>query len=390
MRAIRVEKLIVLKAGCRDDECCNLVARLGGQVVKRIPFVGAVAVSRLSEEAVRALATHRDVETVEDDLPVYALGAAAGLWGRTDVKARRPKLCWPEPRWPDRGRTGRRLAPRIPWGVRRIGAPAVWPESRGRGVTIAIVDTGIDLTHPDLQERVVGGFSSVGGTCNDENGHGTHVAGIAAASGVDGGVLGVAPQANLLAVKVLDARGAGTLTSLLEGLAWVAKVRAPIVNLSLGSPIPSRLVRRAVTRLAEAGALVIAAAGNMGPEEGSVGYPAGYPCVTAVGALTPGGEVAPFSSRGEGIDLVAPGARVLSTWLGGEYRRLDGTSMAAPHAAGAAALLWPFLGDAHAVRRALLNGASPLCDWPRSAQGWGALSAVSAVAWALGQESHGL
>lgn len=99
MREIGVQKLIVLRSGCRDDECCNLVARLGGQVIKRIPFVGAVAVSRLSEEAVRAVSTHHDVESVEDDIPVYALGAVASRWGRTDVKARaRPPFSWPASR----------------------------------------------------------------------------------------------------------------------------------------------------------------------------------------------------------------------------------------------------------------------------------------------------
>lgn len=362
------QRLIVVKQGCSDADCCRTVEFVGGRITGRYPFVGAVAVRNLTQEAERVVAAHRDVEGIEDDSPVFALGA---IPQRTVGWSHAP-----------RGR------PQIPWGVRRIGAPAVWPLSKGEGVAVAVVDTGIDLSHPDLAERVVGGFSAVGDSYCDDNGHGTHVAGTVAATGVPGGVLGVAPRAELLAVKVLDKNGGGRLTYVLNGLAWLAERRVPIVNMSLGGPQPSLLIRRAVERLYAAGTLVVTAAGNAGPEADSVAYPAAYRQVVAVGAFTKNDSVALFSSRGPELDLIAPGTDILSTWLNGEYVRLDGTSMSAPHVAGAAALLWPLVGNVKKVRRALYRTASPLLDISPQDQGRGRVVADDAATWALGEESH--
>lgn len=352
------QKLIALKPNCRDHACCQDVRRLGGRVTKRIPFVGAVVARGLSPEALDVIASRADVLDIEDDVPIYAIGAL-----------------------PRTLEVGKAAGLQIPWGVRSVDAPSVWPKCQGEDVRVAVVDSGIDVDHPDLEDRIAGGYCAFAGSYDDENGHGTHVAGTIAATGAEGGVLGVAPRAELLSVKVLNARGSGSLSHLLEGLAWIAEQRVQIVNMSLGSPVPSLFVRRGVSKLTEQGVLLIAAAGNSGPRENTVGYPAGYEEVISVGAVDEAGRVARFSSRGRSVDVVAPGTNVLSTWLDDRYRRLDGTSMAAPHAAGIAALLWPRLGNALEVREALLSTAVPLDgDWPETAQGRGRVDAAAAYA----------
>jgi len=390
---VRERVLIAVKQGCTDSECCHLVGRMGGRVTSRIPLFGAICADNLTPDAMRAIAAHHDIQSVESDTRVYALpsaaehtraGAVDRAVARTIAKSRVADIGSfrrPSPSvW--EGET-KSAGIQIPWGVRRIGAPSVWSVCQGAGVRVAIVDSGIDCDHPDLKGRVVGGYSAVGGDFVDRNGHGTHVAGTVAGCGRRGGIFGVAPRADLVAVKVLDDQGAGHLSYLLKGLAWIAEQRMEVVNMSLGAPLASPLVRRAVHRLCTSGTLLIAAAGNSGPREGSIGYPAAYASVVAVGAVDQRGCVADFSSRGESLDVVAPGTDILSTWLRGRYKRLDGTSMASPHVAGMAALLWPHLCDARSVRRAVLTSTVALRDFSHQAQGRGMISAVRAMTWAL-------
>lgn len=247
------------------------------------------------------------------------------------------------------------------YGIGQIGAPAVWQQigATGRGVVIAVVDTGIHYRHPDLgagfgpDKKVAGGYDFVNKDTDpdDDNGHGTHVAGIAAANGQ---TKGVAPDATLLAVKVLDARGAGMDSDIIAGIDWAVANGADIINLSLGGAgTPDDAISQSVDRASEAGVLVVAAAGNSGNYE-SVGSPAAARTALAVGADDQNSQIAVFSSRGPAMntfqikpELVAPGAGIVSTvpFAGTEishptgYAALNGTSMASPHAAGAAALL---------------------------------------------------
>ncbi len=244
--------------------------------------------------------------------------------------------------------------------VPKIQAPRLWLEGHtGRGVKIAFVDTGIDDTHPDFQGRIVAATSLVGRSARDGNGHGTHVASIAAGSGAasKGKYRGVAPEALILAAKVLADDGSGFTSDVMAGIEWAVDQGAQVINLSLGSDEPSDgtdALSALCDQVVRQGIVVCVAAGNMGPKPGTIGTPGCAREVITVGASTDQDEVAPFSSRGPTLDgrrkpdIVCPGegivgARAYRTNAGhpldGRYTEISGTSMATPHASGACALL---------------------------------------------------
>lgn len=228
----------------------------------------------------------------------------------------------------------------IPWGVARIGANDAWKYSTGREVKVAILDTGIDRDHPDLDDNLAGCVNLISWwrSCEDDNGHGTHVAGIIGAENNNFGVVGVAPNAQIYAIKVLDRDGSGYLSDIIEGLDWAIANRMQVVNMSLGasSDVPS--FKEAVERTAAAGIIQVAAGGNSGPGENTVYYPAAYPQIIAVAATDSSDNIPFWSSRGKELDLSAPGASIYSTYTRGGYKTLSGTSMAAPHVTGVVAL----------------------------------------------------
>ena len=225
-----------------------------------------------------------------------------------------------------------------PWGISKIKAPESWSTGRGAGSIVAVVDTGIDLDHPDLINNITLGYNAIspGTTSDDNNGHGTHVAGTIA--GVDNtiGVIGVAPSARLLSVKVLGANGSGYISDIIEGIDWAVANGADVINMSLGTTADIQSMEDAVVRAFNAGVVVVAASGNDGS---AVNYPAAYPTVLAVGATDSNNTIASWSSRGPQVDLSAPGVSVYSTYKGSVYKTLSGTSMATPHVAGLAAVL---------------------------------------------------
>jgi len=218
-----------------------------------------------------------------------------------------------------------------------VNAPAAWARTQGEGVRVAVLDTGIDAGHPDLKDRVAGGVNILdsGAPFLDDNGHGTHVAGTIAAD-LDGrGVVGVAPGARLYAVKALNKEGGARVSSLIKALLWCARNGIQVANMSLGAPLGSLFLRLAVQHATNKGVAIVAAAGNSGR---AVEYPGGYPEVIAVSASDRSDRLANFSSRGPKVEFIAPGVDVRSAFPGGGYESLDGTSMAAPHVAGLAAL----------------------------------------------------
>ena len=231
----------------------------------------------------------------------------------------------------------------VPWGIDAVNAPEANVITRGAGVLVCVVDTGIQGSHPDLATNIIGGENFVikRGRLNpyqwaDDNGHGTHVAGTIAALDNTIGVVGVAPQAGLFAVKVLDKNGSGYLSDVAEGILSCIENGADVINMSLVSSSNSTLVQAAVQDADAAGLIQVAAAGN---SSGAVQYPAKYPQVVAVSAVDINFDLASFSNFGSEIDFAGPGVGVRSTTKGSSYATFSGTSMAAPHVAGTAALM---------------------------------------------------
>jgi thermitase len=231
------------------------------------------------------------------------------------------------------------------WGLAKIESPAAWDTTHGvAGVDIAIVDSGIEGSHPDLSSKITASVNcTISSSCPtvtavDGNGHGTHVAGIASAiTGNSTGVAGTSWEGRLLSVKVLDDSGSGYYSWVANGIYWAADNGAEVINLSLGGRYSSRTLRNAVDYAWSRGVVVVAAAGNTGSS--SHNYPAYYSKAIAVAATDQSDQRASFSSYGFWVDVAAPGVSILSTYKGG-YAYMSGTSMSTPHVAGLAGLLF--------------------------------------------------
>ncbi len=233
------------------------------------------------------------------------------------------------------------------WGVERIGAGNVHDGGNtGADVKVAILDTGIDYNHPDLDDNfdtALLGYDFVNDDADpkDDNGHGTHCAGIVAAEDNEEGVVGVAPGADLYAVKVLDSGGSGYVSDAVAGIQWSIENGTQVISMSFGGGFYSESMEAACDAADAAGIVVVASAGNSGnpPARGdNVDYPARYDSVIAVAATDSNDIRARWSSTGPDVELAAPGVGIYSTYLGGGYATKSGTSMAGPHVAGTAAL----------------------------------------------------
>ncbi|WP_441912592.1 S8 family peptidase [Paenibacillus sp. MCAF9] len=261
----------------------------------------------------------------------------------------------------------------LPWNIIRVKAPEAWATTRGKSINVAILDTGI-ANHPDL--NIAGGINTInGGSYADDNGHGTHVAGIVAAAGRAGKSLGTAPEVNLYAVKALNEDGEGFVSDIIEGINWCVKNRMNVINMSFGvlGSESSDTLHNAIKRAAKQGIIIVASAGNEGRASGVIDEPASFKETIAVAATTKANKIATFSSRGSGISVSAPGENILSTWLGGKYKKLSGTSMASPHVAGGAALLLAARPrhSRYAVKTRLQKKAFKLNNYSSFAQGAG-------------------
>jgi subtilisin family serine protease len=267
-----------------------------------------------------------------------------------------------------------------------IGAPEAWKVATGAGVIVAVLDTGVDAGHPDLRGALwtnpgevpgngrdddgdgyvddVHGVDLVNrdGDPADDEGHGTHVAGIIGARADGEGVVGLAPEAVIMPIKVLDDRRTGNTETVAEGIRYALAHGARVINLSVNGPGASSGLHEAVRQATSAGVSIVASAGNGAADLGlTPSYPASYPdpSVLAVGATDGDGLLASFSNFGRSVALTAPGVAILSTGRGGSFELRSGTSMAAPEVAAALALLHgarPDLPDS-ALREALLAGA---------------------------------
>jgi subtilisin family serine protease len=299
-----------------------LLKNFGAVVNKPLRLINGMAVY-LPKQAEEVLIHRHEISRIDDDLVISASDKPVMELGK------------PKPSQPPQ---------EIPWGIDRIEADLVWDRTTGLGVKVAVVDTGIDLDHPDLINNIKGNVNCINPrkSGDDDNGHGTHVAGIIGAVNNQIGVIGVGPEISLYAVKVLDKNGKGWLSDLIEGLEWCINNKMDIVNMSLGSSSDNQSFHDAIRKVYEAGIIQVAAAGNNGLTDGSIDYPAKYPetiAVSAVGQNSDGSLYpANFSSYGPEIDLTAPGVSIKSTYINGNYKTFDGTSMATPHVSGVAAL----------------------------------------------------
>lgn len=293
--------------------------RLGAKVVRRSRR-GAFSVVRLPKGAdaarfVQRLKQDLSVLSVEPDRIVHAL------------------LTPNDPGFPGQ------------WGLTRIGAPTAWNTTTGNStVTIAVLDTGVMLGHPDLSARIDAAdqydFANNDAVAADDDGHGTHVSGIAAATmnnGIDGA--GVAPSSRIMPVKVLDASGSGNLSNVVDGIYWAADHKAAVINMSFGytgAADPS--LQQAVSYAVSKGVVLVAAAGNDGTYTKNE-YPAACSGVIAVAATESGDSHSSYSNSGPYVDVAAPGSNIRSTTFDGGFDSMSGTSMASPFVAGLAALV---------------------------------------------------
>ncbi|MDO8612662.1 MAG: S8 family serine peptidase [Dehalococcoidia bacterium] len=299
-----------------------LVRRAGGTIKYTYHLVPAIAAS-VPEAAIAGLEANPNVTSVDLDGKVHAIDAELDN----------------------------------SWGVKRIGAGTVHAGgNKGAGVKVAVIDSGVDYTHPDLNDnfdltgtdRCTGGlgYDFVNNDANpmDDNGHGTHVAGTVAAEDNDAGVVGVAPEACLYALKVLGSNGSGSYSNVIAALQWAVDHGVQVTNNSYGSSgNPGDTVKAAFDNAAAAGIYHAAAAGNSGKCSGSgdnVIYPARWDSLVAVAATGSNDVRACFSSTGPAVELAAPGVSINSTLPGGGYGAKSGTSMASPHMAGSAALVF--------------------------------------------------
>lgn len=308
--------IVRFAAGASQAERDAYLASLGGTVVREIEALNAVVVSVANEAVAEAPPTSPAVELAEPDHIVTVLDGPG-----EDVPN--------DPLFSEQ------------WGLDVIHAPSGWAAlpADAPTITVAVIDTGICAEHPDLQARVVAGWDFVDGddTPQDAFGHGCAVSGIIAANSDNAiGIAGAAPNVQVLPLRVLDENGVGNYSDVAAALIDATDAGAQIINLSLGGEFPSTLLLDAVNYATRHGALVIAAAGNTG--QATVMYPAAYDPVIAVAAVDQDLSLSSFSSYGPAVDVLAPGRDILSTQPDGSYERVSGTSFAAPHVAGVAAL----------------------------------------------------
>lgn len=308
-------KIVVFSGALNEQAKDELISKHGGVKFKDLSLVNGSAVWLPDKASEKAIEEHPGVLRIDDDVEVFALAS-----GKNNNEATI-------------------LAQTLPWGIDRIDAELVWPSGNTADlIKIGIIDTGISKDHSDLTANIKGGINTINPakSWNDDNGHGSHVAGIVAALNNTIGVIGTGPAVDLYAIKVLNRNGSGFLSDIIEGIQWASANNIKIANMSLGTTSNVQSFHDAIITAYNNGMVMVAAAGNNG---GAVNFPAAYPEVIAVSATDINNNIASFSSRGPEVDLAAPGVSILSTYKGNNYATLSGTSMASPHVAGTAALV---------------------------------------------------
>jgi thermitase len=324
--------LVKFKLGTSLPEVAQIHRQLGGQVKETIPGIGVQVVTVPKGQAmakVKAYSSNAKVAYAEPDFLAEALGNPDDPWFANQ------------------------------WGMVKIQAPEAWEMTTGSSqINIAILDTGVDLDHPDLANKIISNINfSSSPTVDDVYGHGTHVAGITAAITNNGiGVAGLGYSATIMNVKVLGDSGSGAYSGIASGIIWAADNGAKIINMSLGGSSASATLENAIDYAWSKGVVVVAAAGNNG--NSAPFYPAYYTNCIAVAGTDSLDRLAGWSNYGDWVDVAAPGVNIVSTLINNGYGYKSGTSMASPHVAGLAALVFATVSDA--------NGNGKLNDEVRS------------------------
>lgn len=362
--ADHVRKIVVAKNG-NLTEIKQLLYNNRVRIIKELPLVNALVVEFPGTSEINLLTRSNPEEiSIEDDLDF--------------------KLCWlfpwfsPFPTYSPpqeiKSPSSPQFQGRIDWGIKRIGAPEVWDKLRERRIKVGIIDTGILENHRDLRDNIKECVSTLDDNSSylDDNGHGTHVAGIIGANRTPGGMVGVNPYVDFYVVKAFDKKGSGKLSDIIEGIDWLVRRQVNIINMSFSTTEANSVLDQAIWQAYARGTILVAAAGNTGGEN-TVKFPAKYPEVIAVSATDSSDRLASFSSTGPEVDFCAPGVDIKSTWLWGGYQVKSGTSFAAPHLAGEVADLLNYYGPMSPVqiRDYLIQGATQLQGLTPDQQGMG-------------------
>lgn len=385
--AFAAQKIVTFDASLDAAAQKRIIESRGGRVVKEFAFIDAVLADFPENIKAADITRAPGVAAAEDDEEIYWLNSDEGRFTLESAIAALDALRAGDPAAAEPPAVSTQPAPaappyiatanihgqidRLPWSSGRLQVPRAWSATKGKGARVAVLDTGADCAHPDLAPNCAPGYNVLdpGAAPDDDKGHGTHVAGIIAGALNWSGMAGMAPEAQILPVKVLNSSGTGKVSQIIDGIGWAVRKKVDIINMSLGAPKYSEAQGKAVKAARKAGILVVCAAGNDG---GPVNYPAAYEDAVAVASLDFSNKTAGSSSRGPEIDFIAPGVKIFSAYPGGKFRIVSGTSQAAPHISGLAALAVSLGVKGPDALKAALVKASYNLGLPPEEQGAGA------------------
>lgn len=387
------QKIVTISPEFKSGEKISQFENIGGKFIRELKIINALVFQfpdSLKDEKIFSVSGVINVEEdkyfkwIESEIeglrniPLPSMESIKEQIHFPDFKQIVPGDVWTDIAFADKLKTTDEEK-EIPWGVKRVNAPKVWGTLQGENVKVAVLDTGVDYTHPEISPNYAGGYNAINSSLPplDDHGHGTHVAGTIGAIRDAKGVVGVAPKVSIYGVKVLNKNGGGTYSDIIAGIEWATNNKMNVINMSLGASQGTDSLKKAIEIAYKSGVTIVCAAGN---NSGAVGYPAKYDESFAISASDSSDRFAYFSSRGPEIDFIAPGVSVYSTYKGGGYRTMSGTSMACPHVAGLAALVVGMGVTKPEQVKDVLTKAAVSLNLPPEKQGAGLVDAEKLIA----------